>query len=260
MPAMPRRASILAAILMAAPLWPLRPAGAQAVQLDLGLAAWEIDVNGTVSAGHGGETGTTVDLPDDLGFDRRERVGALDLVAGQVHQLDVSYLDFEVSAHERIPRTLHFADKVYPSSAHVSSELDANLLRVAYRYATGNDALRGGVLLGLQFADVAAELAAAGAGRAQESVRTTLPVVGVFGNLDPAPFLSLSASVAGGSWNWSDTSVSYIDAQAMARLNLFPFFVSGGYRYVSFEGDDTGVPLDMDLDFQGPQFAAGLRF
>jgi hypothetical protein len=260
MPTMSHRASILTALLVAASLGPVRPAAAQAVQLDLGLSAWEMDVNGTVSAGDAGATGTTIDLPDDLGYDQRERVGALDLVLGQLHQLEVSYLDFEVSAHERIARTLHFADKVYAASTRVSSEIDANLLRVAYRHATVDGALCGGVLLGLQFADVAAELAASGPGRAQESVRTTLPVVGVFGNLDPVPFLSLSASVAGGSWNWSDTSVSYIDAQAMARLNLFPFFLAGGYRYVSFEGDDTGVPLDVDLDFQGPQFAAGLRF
>jgi len=248
------------ALLAALVCGPALPGFAQSAQFELGLSVWQMGVDGTASVGSDGVEGTIVDLQDDLGYDQREDVTGLDLVLGQHHQLELSYLAFDISAQQRMVRQVRYGGETYEASTRVSSSLDANLLRVAYRFEAGADAVRGGVLIGLQLADLSSELSASGVGTAEESVQAGLPVIGAFATVAPVPFVAASASVACGSWNWSDTSVSFIDAQAMLRLNLFPFFLAGGYRFVSLEGDDTGVPLDMDVDFEGPQFAAGLQF
>lgn len=250
----PRILALLACCLLA------EPARAQSVQFDLGLSAWRMGISGTASVGADGAEGTVLDVDDDLGFDDRDDVAGIGLVIGRQHQLELSYLSFDASAAAEVDRRVRFGDAIYEAGTRVATSIDATLLRAAYRYAAGSDAFQRGFLLGLQTADIDLDASARGAGRGEGSVRATLPVIGLFAVVWPVPFIGLEASLVGGSWNWSDTSVSFVDAQAMARLNLFPFFLAGGYRYVSIESDDTGLPMDADLDFEGPQVAAGLQF
>lgn len=233
---------------------------ATAQSLDAGLRLWRMSPDGHLAVGAGGVDGTTLDVRDDLGHENAEDVVAASLDVGDVHQFSVSYVQASASAHRILAAGTRVGDREFPAGSSLASSLDISLLRVAYRYRAGLDALRGGLLIGLQNVDLELAAAARGAGAGEGRSRATLPVLGAFAAWAPAPFFTLTASVTGGTWDWGDDSRSFVDAEGLARLDLAPFFVGAGWRYVSLEHVDTDTPLDADLSFAGPQVFGGLTF
>lgn len=236
-----------------------RPAHAQSsLQAQVGL--WSLQAEGTLSVGTDGSAGTEIDVEDDLGYDSAEQVWQASAQIGVTHQLDLSYLSMEASADAVMARTIDFGEFSYSAESKVHSELQGDLLGIGYRYAGGLDAWKSGFLAGLQLASFEVEASASGVGKGRGDVAAIIPVVGVFAEWQPAVFLSLGGSLSGGAWDWQETSVTYLDAEVSARVLLFPFFAGLGYRHLAVQGDDTSLPMEVDLTFSGPTWFAGLMF
>lgn len=237
----------------------LTPASAQStMSLDAGL--WEMTPGGTLSLGNSGLAGTELDLEDDLGFDDEERVWQGAAYLGRTHQLAVSYLSFEATARSRLSQDMNFGPLSYAAETTLDSTVDTTLFGLGYRYNGGGDNWRSGFIGQLLWLDLEATAFAPGLGRAEGDMSTLFPIIGVFAEWQPAMILALGGTLQGGAWDWQETSVTYVDAQADVRLLLYPFVAGLGYRHLSVQGDDTSWPLEVDLTFAGPVFFAGLSF
>ena len=234
-------------------------AGAQhTLQLDAGL--WQMGAEGTLAVGADLEPGPELDLAEDLGFGGSERVWQAGAVVGATHQAAVSYLAFTTEARTTTDRDLRFGGADFPAGARIKTELQGDLLGLGYRYAGGGDSWRSGFQAGLQLVSLETTLSSGETARGKGDLTSALPVVGVFAEWHPASFLQLQGSATGGSWDWRETSLTFLDAAASARLLLYPAFVGIGYRHLAVHGDDTSQPLECDLTFSGPAWFAGLLF
>jgi hypothetical protein len=233
---------------------------ADAQMLDLGARYWQMKPSGAASIGSDGIEGTQIDIEDDLGYGRKENILGFDASLGSGSEIAVSYLSLDLAAQNRIDRTVRFGDTLYRANADVSSALEAELLRVAYRYQLGSYGFRGGFLLGVQWVEFRATASAPGFGEAQEKAEAALPVIGAILRFDPAPVVRIDLAIAGGAWDFDQTSVAFWDAEANLRVNLHPLFIGIGYRHIAIDGDDSGIPLEADLTFKGPQIIGGFVF
>lgn len=224
------------------------------------LSYWYMAPEGEGSVGVDGLEGTKVDLEDDLGYGDEEGVFGARVVLGSMHQLEIAYMAFNISAENQIDREVRFGDEVFHAQADVSSELDATFIRGAYRFQAGSDAVQGGFLLGAQYVDLTADASAEGIGDASEDAQVGMPVGGLFLRIQPIPALLLRGSLTGGSWEWDDVSATFIDVEVSAAVFLDPFYAGVGYRNLSIDGEEDTIPLDIDLTFAGPTAFVGLAF
>jgi hypothetical protein len=235
-------------------------AAANAQMLEIGARYWQMTPSGVASVGADGIEGTEIDLKDDLGYGSKENVLGFDASFGSGIQIAVSYLALDLSARNRIDRTIRFGDTLYRARADVSSAIEADLLRAAYRYQRGSYGFSGGFLLGVQLVELNATASARGFGEASESADATLPVIGALVRIDPSELVRIDLVIAGGAWDFDRTRIAFWDGEANVRINLHPLFVGIGYRRVSIDGEDSDIPLDADVTFQGPQVIGGFAF
>jgi hypothetical protein len=253
---MPIRTSIARAALVALCV----AATARGEGLQASLSYWEMRPEGTASVGSDGLAGTIFDIEDDLGYGSSETLVGIEGRVGGTHALVASYLSLSTDARSRISRQIQFGDITYAASANVSSSLDADLLRLAYRYEASTTEVRLGVLAGAQLVSFDAALSASGFGTASEQADTGLPVIGIELLFEPLPFIRLETAITGGAWDWDSTSAAFWDGHAQASLFVYPFFIGVGYRYISLDADENSIPLEIDLTFRGPQVVAGVSF
>jgi hypothetical protein len=228
--------------------------------LELEGVYWYMGVSGEGSAGFDGVAGTTVDVEDDLGYDGGQDALGARLVVGSRHQLEVSYVGFDISADNSIDQTIRFSDISYRARTDVSSSLETTLIRGAYRFRAGSDTFGGGFLLGGEYVDFSASLAASGIGSASVSTQAGLPVIGVFAEFSPVGIVRLYGSLVAGTMDWDDINATFYEAEGSVRLVLGPVFAGAGYRYLSLDGEDSSIPLEVDLVFDGPTAYAGIEF
>jgi hypothetical protein len=228
--------------------------------LQLGGQYWEMKPSGTLSVGRDGRAGTRIDLGKDLGFRSEDNVLGFDLVLGSGNEIALSYLDAELSANSRFSIPVEFGGTSFPTTTRIRSELEARLIRLAYRYQSGSHGFRGGFLAGIQQASVDAEVTSSRSGSGSGDASATAPVVGINFRIDPSPLFRIDAGIIGGVWDWDDTNLAFWDAAVSLRVNIRPFLVGIGYRQVSLDAEDGGLPIEADLRFKGPFLEAGLLF
>lgn len=229
-------------------------------QITLEVGSWDVQPAGTVTPGAEGNPGSEADLEDDLNYSSSDRVLQGSAFIGETHQLALSYLEFDSSARATLPRPLTLGPTAFPEGAVLSTAWDIRILGAGYRYAGGSDLLQSGFLVGLHHLSAELEVAAKDLPDRASDLTTWCPVIGVFVNWHPALIVGLHGSLTGGAWDSSSTSVTFLDAQASVRLLLYPFTAGLGYRHLSWQGDDTGQPFEMDLQLSGPVVFAGVAF
>ena len=233
---------------------------AQGQGLQLGGQYWEMKPSGNLSVGRDGRAGTRVDVGNDLGFRSEENVLGFDLVLGAGNEIALSYLDAELSANSRFSKPVEFGGTSFPTTTRIHSELEAKLLRLAYRYQSGSHGFRGGFLAGIQRASVDAEVTSARGGSGSGDASATAPVVGINFRIDPSSLFRIDAGIIGGVWDWDDTDIAFWDATVSLRVNIRPFMIGIGYRQISMDAEDGGLPIEADIRFKGPFLEAGLLF
>ncbi len=228
--------------------------------LHLGASYWEMKPSGSLSVGRDGRAGTRINLGRDLGFQTEENVLGFDLTLGAGSEIVLSYLDAELSAKSRFDRPIAFGGTSFSPAAQVRGELDAKLFRLAYRQQGGSQGFRAGFLAGIQQVTMEAAVKSFRSGSGAGDASATAPVVGVNLRIDPTSYIRIDAGLIGGVWDWDDTDIAFWDATAALRVTISPFLVGIGYRQVSMDAKDGGLPIEADLQFKGPYIEAGLVF
>jgi len=248
---------LIAALLF---FWAFAPDEARAL-LQAEASLFWMTPEGDVAVGHGGVSGTRVDVADDLGYDGPYLIPGGEVVVGDVHQFGVSVYRISLSESKRLERTIRFHDKVYPVSTVVDSSLDMTLVKAYYRFSPGTSLARGGFVAGVEYVAAEVDAEATHIGSASGDVSSPMPFVGLYFSSYPLPFLGFEASACGAKWDLGDVSATYVDLEVRAELELMlGTFVGAGYRCIGVDVEDDDLPVKTDVTLAGPVVYLGLEW
>jgi hypothetical protein len=234
---------------------------ASSAQVALQFDGWYLAPSGDGNIGIGGVAGTDFDVEDDLGYGDEEFTPGVTLWMGDRHQFGASYLHLDISADNRIARTLRFEDLDFHIDSAVSSSLEATLIRGAYRFRFGDKAFSAGLIVGGQYVDLSADAASPDVGSARADASAGMPIVGAdFVGL-PVDWLQLRGGAVGFSWEFDNIEAVYLDVRADAAVRLANHWLLGaGYRHVRIDSVDDSEPVDIDVTFAGPVVFVGVAW
>jgi len=202
-------------------------------RLQAGYQRWSPSLTGEVQKSQGTQTGSLVDLKDDLGIpDNRRFEIQVTLRMASGHKLRGSYIPLDYSGDVNIARTFVFGGSTYPVSTRVMSSFKGKLYGGEYEW----DFMRGrwgylGGIVGVRYLEADTVLLAPDIGRNdQDHVSAPLPVIGATVRLY-FDQVSLGAEFSGLDLGRRG---SLTDLDIVGRLHVSDrLAVGGGYRRLS---------------------------
>jgi len=233
------------------------------IDVSVGARYW-----GAAPSGDMSYKGESLDLDDNLGFDREWSPNAyaraqLPFIAVDAHftQLDYSgklkdYSQLGGSGDE-------FGDIDFDDVADASTDATINLLHAGAMFSLPIPMFDLGVGVGADYIDAEASIdpdALSGEPKDTGSATATIPVAKGYFQFSP-PVLDMNVSLAGEGVTYSGNT--FYDARAKLGYVLEGFFVGdiqleGGYRIISVDYDEEDLTLDST--FSGPFLGASLNF
>jgi hypothetical protein len=214
-------------------------------------------VDGTIP-----DSGTPVDLENDLGFDKSDTVFRIDgyYRFNEKHRIDFSVFDLSRSASKQIEREIDWNDTIYPIDTVIDANLDLAIYKLAYTWSfmrRDNGYL--GLTAGLYTADIGTSLAAESIGRASSGgVTAPLPVFGLRGQYDFSEKWTLRGSAEIFALEYGDFSGSLYDVYAGVDYQITDHMALGaGINLVNINVGVSKPNLDGDLDWR---YEGGLAF
>ena len=207
-------------------------------------------------------SGTPVDLENDLGFDKSDTVFRLDgyYRFNDKHRIDFSVFDLSRSASKQIQTEIDWNDTIYPIDTAVDASLDLAIYKLAYTWSfMRRDSGYLGLTAGLYTADIGTSIAAESIGRSSSSGFTApLPVVGLRGQYDLSERWSLRGSAEIFAIEYGDFSGSLYDLYASVDYQVTDHVALGaGVNLVNISVGVNKPNLDGDLDWR---YDGGLLF
>jgi hypothetical protein len=207
-------------------------------------------------------SGTPVDLENDLGFDKSDTVFRLDgyYRFNDKHRIDFSVFDLSRSASKQIQTEIDWNDTIYPIDTAVDASLDLAIYKLAYTWSfMRRDSGYLGLTAGLYTADIGTSLSAESIGRSSSSGFTApLPVVGLRGQYDLSERWSLRGSAEIFAIEYGDFSGSLYDLYASVDYQVTDHVALGaGVNLVNINVGVNKPNLDGDLDWR---YDGGLLF
>jgi len=207
-------------------------------------------------------SGTPVDLENDLGFDKSDTVFRLDgyYRFNDKHRIDFSVFDLSRSASKQIQTEIDWNDTIYPIDTAVDASLDLAIYKLAYTWSfMQRDSGYLGLTAGLYTADIGTSLSAESIGRSSSSGFTApLPVVGLRGQYDLSERWSLRGSAEIFAIEYGDFSGSLYDLYASVDYQVTDHVALGaGVNLVNINVGVNKPNLDGDLDWR---YDGGLLF
>ena len=223
---------------------------------------WFSDAGGDLRIDGNNIRGSTIDLKDDLGFDRAE-MGFFEAYGryGR-HRLTVGYQNAEYSGSTNIPREIIAKGQTYPAGSLVEATLRLQTLELEYQY----DFLKlEKVMSGLSIGAIGKILYVEGH---TSSVAPALGLRGEGNFYAPIPMLGIGVR-AGLLENWlafqgkvtgsTFSGNTFMGADVALSLTPFPFMdLSCGYKYITYDYEQDNVMLDITLS--GPYVGLTIRY
>ena len=216
-----------------------------------------------------GDTGTAINLEDDLDFDNSDTVFRLDAYwrFAAHHRIDVSAFDLSRQGTKVIDRDLTIGDTTFEINSEVEGNLDLNIYKAAYTWqflTDESDFL--GLTAGLYVADIGTSFSGSGSlGLSVESnsITAPLPVIGLRGEYHLSERWLLRGSAEIFFYENNEVEGSLYDLFAGIDYGFNDTFAVGlginsvrldvGFDGSRFQGDVdwsyTGAMLYLKLDF-----------
>lgn len=234
---------LFAAFMMAAPTDAnAQSAGAERISLSFGVFLTDRDTNTTLN-GSTGDSGTDVDLEQDLGLSRSDSVFRIDgyYNFSEKHRIDFSWFDLSRTSSKQIERDIEWNGTLYPVDTAVNSQFDLGIYKVAYTWSFHRKEKNFlGATAGLYIADTGTSLSAANIGaREVASATAPLPVFGLRGQHYFSDKWSFRASAEFFLFEYEDWDGDLMDVYAGLDYQFSDKIAFGaGFNSVTF---DLGV-------------------
>jgi hypothetical protein len=246
------------------------PASAQAVADDFWISGSgflaNVDTKVRISPASNANSGTELDLEDDLGLDDNELLPAIYAGAklGGGFVITGEYYSLSRDTTASIARTITVDDVTYPVNASVSAGFKTAIYRLTVGYSfIRNETTEVGAAIGLHATDLQFSLSGQGSsGGAPVTLQTRrkdflapIPTVGLYGTFEVAPRVTINARADYLSLGIDNYDGSILNAQAAVSYRFTDNFGVGvGYRYVDYDLDveRTNYTGHFDYKFWGP--------
>jgi len=255
--------SAVAAILL---LLLATPAAAEGEpRFSIGLGAFFTDRDSHTRVDGETDTGTDVDLENDLGLDKSDTVFRVEAYwrFAEKHRFDFSAFDLSRSASKEIDKDIIWNDTTFPINTRVDAQLDLAIYKAAYTWTfLKRDRSFLGVTAGLYVADIGASLSATGTELRESSDLTApLPVVGLRGEYRFADRWSLRGSGEIFSIEYGDYEGTLTDLFVGLDYSLTESIAVGlGVNSVRFDVGVTKRGFDGEVDWQYDGAMAYVKF
>lgn len=206
----------------------------------------------------------TLNLRDDLGYDRRDRpyLRAKVELPAFLPNLYLMATPMKFYGDSVVEQSFIFGGNEFLAGDSIYSELKLDHYDVGFYYSlpflstATLGKLNAEVGLDMRVVDLSAEVRSKTTGMSEkESLVFAVPMVYAAVAVRPVDFLSVEAEGRGIAYN----SHHYIDLIARLKVSPFgPLFVAGGYRYEDVDFDESDIVVDATFD--GPFVEAGLEF
>ncbi len=225
------------------------------VDVELGLAGWSSNFDGTVQAGS-----TRIDVDDDLDYSRDTQTF---IYASFKHPIPLipnvraQYALIDVSARNQLEREISFRGETFSAGAQVASELELDQLDATLFYNLWDTVLS--LDLGLTFRYVDGELTLAGEGeQARASFSGVLPLVHGRARVD-LPFTGfwVGAQVDTIAYSGNRIVDSMVSGGWQTRAG---FGVEGGWRHYELKLNDMSRLDRSNIDLSGPFLGVNFIF
>ncbi|MCH5374281.1 MAG: porin family protein [Planctomycetes bacterium] len=208
------------------------------------------------------DSGTPVDLENDLGFNKSDTVFRFDgyYRINDKHRIDFSVFDLSRSGSKQIQKEIDWNDTIYPIDTVVDANLDLAIYKLAYTWSfLRRDSGYLGLTAGLYTADIGTSLSAESIGRSSSGgVTAPLPVLGLRGQYDLSERWSLRGSAEVFAFEYGDFSGSMYDLIASVDYQVTNHVALGaGIDVVNMNVGISKPNLDGDLDWR---YDGGLLF
>jgi hypothetical protein len=258
------RIGIAAAVPLLGAAFVATPAQAQTLQDDYWFQVsgyWaNVDTDVSVSQVDNPTVGTEIDLEDDLGFDDSEFLPAFLAGArvGGCFSIGAEYYALNRDSSFDLAREIVIEDVTYPVAGTVTSSFDTDIYRltVGWAFARGpNYELGGAIGVHATNLDISIEGqgsvngAPVSAQQRRQDFLAPLPTIGLFGNYEVMPGLTIGARVDYLSLSVGDYDGRLLNTQISASYRFTRNFGVGIlYRYVDYQ-------VDVEKEFYTGRFA-----
>lgn len=208
------------------------------------------------------DTGTPINLEEDLGLDASDNVFRVDgyYRFNERHRFDFSVFDLSRSSSKQIERDIQWGDEFYSVNTVIQADFDLAIYKAAYTYAfMRRDSGYLGATAGLYVADTKAGLAEQSLGQAEiGDITAPLPVIGLRGEYMFADRWKFRASGEFFFVEYEDVDGSLVDLYLGVDYAVFDHASIGiGVNSVALDVDATGSRFQGSLDWN---YTGGLIF
>ena len=219
-------------------------------------------------------SGTQIDLEDDLGLDDSSLLPAIYAGArlGGGFVVTAEYYSLGRDSTGTISRNITIDDVTYPVNASVTAGFDTDIYRFTVGYSfVRNDTVEVGAAIGLHATEL--ELSISGQGSAggapvtsqvrRKDVLAPMPTIGLYTTFEVIPRVTINARADYLSLGIDDYDGSLLNLQASVSYRLMDNVGVGvGYRYVDYDLDVTKTKVTGAFDYQfwGPSFFIEVGF
>ncbi|MBE8726080.1 hypothetical protein [Flavobacterium hungaricum] len=229
-------------------------------------------VNNTqVQVARNGNSGTMIDLEDDLGFNKSSTsfMGTFDWRISRRSRLGTEYFVLNRSSSKRLEKEIVFKDHTYNVDVLVTAFFDVQIARIYYGYAfLSKPKYEAGLLIGAHvlFGDLGLRTETQqGSGEIRDNFAFTapLPDVGIWGEFVLAPKFGLFVNANYLSAKVDNISGRIISYNLSVLYNVYQnFSLTAGYTGLNFRIDDQEERLNgfLKWGYNGPTITATYTF
>jgi hypothetical protein len=226
--------------------------------VSLGAFFTDRDTDTRIDADATEDTGTDVNLEDDLGFDNSDTVFRLDAYwrFAEHHRIDLSAFDLSRDAVKVIDRDITIGDTTYEINTQLEAKLDLGIYKAAYTWmfmTDDRDFL--GLSAGLYIADIGTSFVGPlGANRESNDITAPLPVIGLRGAYHFAERWSVRGSAEIFRFEYDAFDGSLYDVFGGIDYSMTEMISLGlGFNAVRFDlgFDDSKLTGDLDWAYAG---------
>lgn len=235
---------------------------------------WDSALSGNIKASTKSLIGTKLDLRNDLGVERYQRLPEVELKLNLpgMNKIIGTYWNVTYEGKKNLTEPINYQGISYSSGEYLKTELDLEMQSLLYERLFLPESLTRafpalgeaevGVLLGVKYLQAESRLSSALSGTKKEDAALPIPVGGLFMQVDLLQKLRIELGVTGISCDTANYHVRFIDGYGEVRFKLIKFLPLGiGYQVTGLNIEkEKGGDFSINLSMKGYYFFTTIEF
>ncbi len=202
------------------------------------------------------ETGTLINLEDDLGLDNDDEILRIEFVTRPwpKHRFFLSYMDMDRNSTQALPKDITFDGVTFPAGLNVGSKLDVGLYRGGYTWSfLQNDEWELGLSVGVYYIDLDMHLESVDHQiRAEDSTGEPFPMLGLSGTWLVNKDWIIRGTAEAFKIDKGNTEGDFYNVRLAGEYAVSEHLsIGAGYDLVRIDAEDTNKDNKIIYDYDG---------